>query len=260
MKKIFATVFFMAISQIAFGEIVSIPNPNEGFFYSKDDTQTIYFQNSNSKAVLVFLPGGEGSFGTSPDKPPLERFFFLTSIAKGQNQGPKLDFVFMDSPYVLSPMNTRSNLVTRESKDHLDRIKSVIRVYAQKTNKPIWLIGHSNGAYSLSSFLNQVPENQKLIRGAIFSGGRVERFLEGEFNVPILILHHENDPCPHATYDAAKNFYDEVKRQNKGKTEFITIIGGTNSGEACFSGGSHHMFSGAYEQFNDAVLKFITEN
>ena len=260
MNKILATLFLIAISHMVFGEIISIPNPNEGFFHSKEDTQTIYFQNTGSKAVLVFLPGGEGSFGTSQDKPPLERFFFLTSIAKGQNQGAKLDFVFMDSPYVLSPMNTRSNLGIRETKDHLDRIKSVVRLYAQKTNKPIWLIGHSNGAYSLSSFLNQVPDNPKLINGAIFSSGRTERFLKGEFNLPIVILHHENDPCPHTTYDSAKSFYEEVKKQNKGKTEFITMVGGTNAGEACFSSGSHHMFSGSYEQFNEAVLKFISEN
>jgi pimeloyl-ACP methyl ester carboxylesterase len=260
MKKIIATLFLITISQIVFGEIISIPNPNEGFFHPKEDTQTIYFQNNNSKAVLIFLPGGEGSFGTFPDKPPLERFFFLTSIAKGQNQGAKLDFVFMDSPYVLSPMNTRSNLGIRESKDYLDRVKSVVKLYVQKTNKPIWLIGHSNGAYSLSSFLNQAPENQQLIKGAIFSSGRIERFLRGEFDLPILILHHEKDPCPHTTYESAKSFYDEVKKQNKGRTEFVTMIGGTNSGEACFSGGSHHRFSGSYDQFNDVVLKFISEN
>jgi pimeloyl-ACP methyl ester carboxylesterase len=260
MKKIIATFLLLVSSQIVFSEIISIPNINQGLFHPKEDTETIYFENANSKAVLVFLPGGEGSFGTSPGSPPLERFFFLTSIAKGLNQGVKLDFVFMDSPYVLSPMNTKSNLGIRESKDHLDRIKSTVLFYAKKTNKPIWLIGHSNGAYSLSSFLNQAPENQKLIKGAIFSSGRIERILKGSFNLPILILHHEADSCPYTTYESAKNFYEEVKGRNRGKTEFVTIIGGTNDGEACFAGGSHHMFGGSYRQFNEATLKFISEN
>ena len=259
MIKIIAT-FLIGISSISFGEIISIPNPNEGFFYPKEDTQTIYLSNKESIASLIFLPGGTGSFGTAPGKPEIEKFFALTSIAKGLNQGAKLDFVFMDSPYELSPMNTKSNLGIRSMKDHLDRIKSVIKTFSQKTQKPVWLIGHSNGAYSLSSFLNQSPENQKMIKGAIFSGGRSERFLKGEFNLSILILHHESDPCPHTNYESAKSFYEEVKKQNKGRTEFVTIVGGTNSGEPCFSTGSHHMYSGSYGQFTESVVKFISEN
>ena len=98
MIKIIAT-FLIGISSISFGEIISIPNPNEGFFYPKEDTQTIYLSNKESIASLIFLPGGTGSFGTAPGKPEIEKFFALTSIAKGLNQGAKLDFVFMDSPY-----------------------------------------------------------------------------------------------------------------------------------------------------------------
>jgi pimeloyl-ACP methyl ester carboxylesterase len=255
MKKLFFIIFMLYFS-LAQGEVISIPNPNTGFFYPKDDTQTIYFQNENSKAVLIFLPGGEGSFGTSPDKPHLERFFMLTPIAKGSTD-IKMDFVFMDSPYILSPMNTKSNLGIRSTKDHLDRIKSVIKFYSQKTNKPVWLIGHSNGTYSLSSFLNQLSENQKLIGGAIFSSGRSETSVSGKFNIPILIIHHKNDPCPYTTYSSAQSLHETLVQSNNDKTEFVTITSGFNSGEACFAGSSHHMFSGSYEDYNNSIINFI---
>ena len=94
-------IFFLLTIHISFcsSEVISIPNPNVGFFHSKEETQTIYRANENSKAVLIFLPGGVGSFGTEPNKKEIDRFYMLTSIAKGENSGDKFDFVFMDSPY-----------------------------------------------------------------------------------------------------------------------------------------------------------------
>jgi predicted esterase len=259
MKKNIATFLLLITSALAFGEIISIPNQNMGFFYPKEDTQTIYRSNIDSKAVLIFLPGGPGSFGTEPGKPELDRFFALTSISKGINAGLKLDFVFMDSPYVLSPP-ARDNLSIRKTKDHIDRIKKVVEVYAEKTKKPIWLIGHSNGAYSLASFLNQEPDNQKKIAGAIFSSGRNEKSLSGEFKLPILILHHENDPCQHTTYSASTSFYNDVKKQNLGKTELFTVTGGSSSGDPCLGISSQHMFAGSYDQVEKEIIKFISEN
>lgn len=151
MNKLLLLICFF--SSTAFGEIISIPNPNEGFFHPKEDTQTVYLANTSSKAVLIFIPGGTGSYDTSPDKPEPDRFSMLTPISKGGHSGSKLDFVFMDSPYVLSPSNSKSNLGSREKKDHIDRIKSVVKFYSKKTGKPIWLIGHSNGGYSPSSYV-----------------------------------------------------------------------------------------------------------
>ena len=256
MKQLLLLICF--ISSAAFGEIISIPNPNEGFFHPKGDTQTVYLPNASSKAVLIFIPGGTGNYDTSPDKPEPDKFAMLTPISKGDHSGSKLDFVFMDSPYVLSPSNSRSNLGAREKKDHIDRIKSVVKFYSKKTGKPIWLIGHSNGGYSLSSYLNQSPENQKLIAGAIFSASRDERDLKGEFNLPLLIVHHEADPCHDTTYRSAKSFYEDVKKQNISRTEFVTIVGGTSSDRACSAG--LHMFRGSEEQFTESVIKFISQN
>jgi hypothetical protein len=255
MKRLWLLICF--VSSAAFGEIISISNPNEGFFHPKEDTQTIYLPNPTSKAVLIFIPGGTGSYETSPGKPERDRFSMLTPIAKGDHSGPKLDFVFMDSPYVLSPYS-KNNLGPRGKKDHIDRIKSVIKFYSKKTGKPIWLIGHSNGAYSLASFLNQSPENQKLIVGTIFSGSRDERDLKGEFNLPILIIHHEADPCHDTSYRGAKSFYEDAQKQNKSKTEFVAIVGGTSSDRACSAG--LHMYSGSEDQFTESVVKFISQN
>lgn len=257
MKKILLLFFFISSSIRA--EIISIPAPNKGFFYSIEDTNTNYFENKDSQAILVYLPGGTGSFAIGNPQIPTRPLGMFEEIALGKNSKVKIDFVFMDSPYILSPKNTSNNLGIRATKDHLDRIKSTIIFYSNKTKKPIWLIGHSNGAYSLSSFLNADPDNQKLIAGAIFSSARNERYLDGQLNLPIMILHHKEDPCPNTLYSSAKRFYEQVKKINMAKTDFVTITGGTNSGEPCFSIESHHMFAGSYEQFTVEVENFIMQ-
>lgn len=243
--------------KLAIAEVISIPAPNQGFFSNKEDTQTFYKPNTNSKAVMIFLPGGPGSFGTKPDMPQPRGYGMFNDIALGKNAGVKMDYVFMDSPYVLSPTKSLS---IRATGDHMDRIKSVVSFYKEKTNKPIWLLGHSNGAYSLAQFINQTPNYKQLIAGAIFSSGRNEREITIDpIDLPILVLHHAEDSCSSTTFDSAKSFYEEVKRKNKSKTEFVAITGGGDAGEPCTAPTSHHMYSGSYQQFTNAIEQFIVK-
>jgi hypothetical protein len=257
LMRLIASIALLSLSTLAGAQVNSIPAPNQGFFDSKEDTQTFYKQNANSKVVIIFLPGGPGSFGLKPDSNGPRSFGMFDDIARGLNSGPKLDYVFMDSPYVLSPSNSK-DLSIRATKDHMDRIRSTIDLYKNKTNKPIWLLGHSNGAYSLAEFINQTPDYEKLIAGAIFSSGRNERDIRIDpINLPILVLHHEEDSCQSTTFGAAQSFYERVKSKNRSRTEFVAIKGGTNTGEACFAPTSHHMYGGSYEQFTNAIQQFI---
>ena len=255
--RIISLVALLVISSQSFAEVFSIPAPNQGFLDNKEDTQTFYKGNANSKAVIIFLPGGPGSFGLKPDSTGPRSFGMFGDIANGTNSGQKIDYVFMDSPYVLSPMNSK-NLSVRATKDHMDRIRTTVEFYKSKTNKPIWLLGHSNGAYSLAQFINQTPNYDKLIGGAIFSSGRSEREITIDpINLPILVLHHADDTCSSTQFGPAQSFYESVKSKNRSRTEFVALTGGTNDGDPCSAPGSHHMYGGSYEQFTNAVQQFI---
>lgn len=260
MKNLLRTCILscLAFSHFSFAQVNSIPAPNQGFFDNKEDTQTFYKSNANSKAVIIFLPGGPGSFGLTPDYAGPRSFGMFGEIANGSNGGPKMDYVFMDSPYVLSPMNSK-NLSIRATKDHMDRIRSTVEFYKNKTNKPIWLLGHSNGTYSLAQFINQTPDYDKLIAGAIFSSGRNEREITIDpINLPILVLHHENDSCASTQFSPAQSFYENVKAKNRSRTAFVTMTGGTNTGDPCSAPGSHHMYGGSHTQFTNAIEQFIS--
>ena len=257
LSRLISIAALLVISIPTYAEVFSIPAPNQGFFDNKEATQTFYKGNANSKAVMIFLPGGPGSFGLKPDFVGPRKYGMFEEIANGTNSGAKLDYVFMDSPYVLSPMNSK-NLSIRSTKDHMDRIRSVVDFYKSKTGKPIWLLGHSNGTYSLAQFINQTPDYDKLIAGAIFSSGRNEREITIDpINLPILVLHHAEDTCPSTQFGPAQLFYESVKSRNRSRTEFVAITGGTNDGEACFAPASHHMYGGSYSQFTNAVQQFI---
>ena len=222
----------------------------------------VYNPGTESSYADVYISNiacisGKGSFGLKPDSTGPRSFGMFGDIANGTNSGQKIDYVFMDSPYVLSPMNSK-NLSVRATKDHMDRIRTTVEFYKSKTNKPIWLLGHSNGAYSLAQFINQTPNYDKLIGGAIFSSGRSEREITIDpINLPILVLHHADDTCSSTQFGPAQSFYESVKSKNRSRTEFVALTGGTNDGDPCSAPGSHHMYGGSYEQFTNAVQQFI---
>ena len=148
----------------------------------------------------------------------------LSKLYDASQFSPGLDLVFLDSPYSLGWQG--GNIAPRYTNDHLSRMLSVIQFYKDKTSKPLYLIGHSNGAVSLSAFLNQSPENQKLLAGVIFSGSRNETNLDGPLSIPILLLHHEDDANFRWTsYWQAERLYKKIKAVNSATTEFSTVHG-----------------------------------
>ncbi len=246
MKKLLVVLVTMFIYSLSMAEIIQVPGPD-------GETTTAYWANPNSKAVLIFMPGGDGAFNMSsknPAKPP----WVLSKLYDASQKGPGLDLVFIDSPYSLGMRG--GNIAPRYSKDHLSRMLSVIQFYKEKTKKPLYLIGHSNGTISEAEFLNQSPDNQKLLAGIIFSGSRNETSIDGPLNIPILFLHHENDANGRWTsYSNAESLYKKVKALNGAPTDFLTIHGGDAGGDPSTSG--YHMYEGSFDEAANDIWNFI---
>jgi predicted peptidase len=133
---------------------------------------------------------------------------------------------------------------------------SVIQFYKERTKKPIYLIGHSNGTISEAEFLNKSPDNQKLLAGVIFSASRNETSIDGPLNLPILFLHHEDDANGRWTsYSNAQGLYKKVKVLNMGSTEFSTVHGGEAGSNPSTSG--HHMYEGSFDEAANYIWNFI---
>jgi hypothetical protein len=226
-------------------------------------TQTLYWESSDAKATLVLIPGGAGYLGLKPTQNDPRHYFYqalkkLTDTAGGS---PGIHVVLFDSPGRLDS-NPRGYPSSRATADHLSRISSVIRFYKQKTGKPVWLMGHSNGAVSITEFLryNDPERGPSQISGLIVSGARkVAYFDKRPVDVPVLFLHHEKDGCPNADSRASVQNFEQVKKTNKSVTEFRFLKSGeSESGSPCDSG--YHMYYGADVEMNEVLRSFILSN
>ena len=247
LPRLFSLIYLVAFSVFCHAEIILIP-------FEKDEIPTAYWAHPNSKATLIFLPGGDGSFGIA-NKPNPQPSWILKSVNKPESE-ETLDLVFMDSRTSLGWRN--GDVAPRYASPHLDRVEAVIDFYQKKTNRPIFLIGHSNGAISVASFLNRSPDNPGKIGGAIFSGSRNERLVSVQLNLPLLVLHHKDDPNSWTTPKNAEKLFLDLKTRNASTTEFKLVEGGYDEGNPAISG--RHMYAGALDQAAGFVRTFIYKN
>jgi hypothetical protein len=254
----FLAVFFsgLIVTNAAFAQVIAVPNNRDG----GSPTQTLFWRSADAKATLIFIPGGNGQLGLKPAQTDSKNNFYhsFKSLTEGVNGSHGVNVVLFDSPEALDPApNTYP--WSRATKDHLSRISSVIRFYKQKTGTPIWIMGHSNGAVSVTEFIRfDDPERgPSLLSGLVVSGARVgSRFDEKPLNIPILFLHHEKDGCREGNPDASVKNFEQVKKTNQAPTEFIFITGGASQGRSpCESG--YHMYNGSEMQMIDALRGFI---
>ncbi len=246
MKRIVSSLVFLLFSSASSAEIIQVPGPY-------GETTTAYWSSPNSTAVLIFMPGGDGSFNIA-SRNPAKPSWVLSKLHDASLTDTGLDFVFVDSPYSLGWQG--GNISPRYTKDHLSRMLSVIQFYKERIKKPIYLIGHSNGTISEAEFLNKSPDNQKLLAGVIFSASRNETSIDGPLNLPILFLHHEDDANGRWTsYSNAQGLYKKVKVLNMGSTEFSTVHGGEAGSNPSTSG--HHMYEGSFDEAANYIWNFI---
>jgi hypothetical protein len=141
------------------------------------------------------------------------------------------------------------------------RIESVVRYYADNLKRPIWLMGHSNGGYSITEFQRYLQSNGKenLVYGLIYSSGRRESDFGKIENKPLLFLATENDGCKETPPSGVRNLFERVKATNKAATEFIDIkTAQPEPRNPCFSG--IHMYFGAGPEVAAVLDDFLNRN
>ena len=267
MKYIFFLFLFFVSTVRA--ELIPIQPLETCMSCSSDPSFTFYRKGKDSKALLIFIPGGDGYLGLKRLQnitPQPKEIGNKVSLFKGLNSlsnpdltSGNLDVVILDSPSELSP-NQRWP-AARTGFDHMIRIESAIRYYKDKTGLPIWLMGHSNGGISLTEFFKYAKKNNKtdLIAGFITSGVRSETFFEAPISFPILFIHHEKDGCSDTLPKSSFANYEKVKAVSKFPTEFIYVTSGSaESTNPCISG--THMYNGADPEFAKYIETFILKN
>ncbi len=230
-------------------EVVSVPLPG-----ASEPTQTFLWEAKAGKRLLIMIPGGEGHIGLTPGRTGLGGFYgsVLGPLADPALTSGTTHVVVFDSPYTLAAGTVYP--VSRTGADHLARIESAVRFYRARFGKPVWLMGHSNGAVSVAEFIRRKPD---LVDGAIFSSSRSGVQVAPSVSFPMLFLHHELDGCAGADPRSDLRLFETLRAAGKTNASFVWLRGGSPEQRSpCVSG--YHMFFGAEADASKAIDAFIT--
>ena len=244
----------------ASAQMIEVEQVEKGLFIRSAPTMTALRPAANARAVVIFIPGGEGVLNfnknmnpAGPSRSPIGR-----ALAKLSTSSAATHIVAMDSPYVLPADATLSS---RETADHLVRIESVVEFYRARFNLPIWLFGHSNGGFSVAEALKHLQDKKKegMVSGVVFAAGRdISRF-GPVTDLPVLFTIAERDGCRSTTVAGNRAIHEKVKAGNKAATEFVLIKGGEpDDRPPCFGG--VHVFNGAEDELAKVLEDFIVRH
>jgi hypothetical protein len=258
MKQWMALGLGLLAQTLAFAQVVSVEFKEKGFMFSDAPTLNFLWPAKQAKATLVFIPGGEGKAGITPDRVNLGGFYGATlrPLSEEKRTHGAFNVVVFESPVNL-PVGTDFP-VSRRSSEHLKRIESVVRHFKDQYALPVWVMGHSNGAVSVTEFYKMLQKSQKedLIEGAIYSSARHGAEFNDKTQLPILFLAHEQDACPKSTPAKALGVFQQQQKSNPSKTAYVLIKGGEAQAQnGCHSG--FHMFHGAAPEAYTAIDQFV---
>lgn len=248
----------------AASQIFEIEQIEKSFVINNEPSITFLYPAQNPKALLVFIPGGEGTAGVKRDWGSHSRYFstypfnrMLASLANSQLTEGTISVVIFDSPKSLGSGNY---LALRGATDHMVRLESTINFYKNKFGLPVWLMGHSAGGVSVGEFTNYLIKNKKenLISGMIFSAGRKDSKFINTYNIPSLFIIHQDDACSITLPQQNKEIFEAFKPKNKSITEFQMVAGGQPQGDPCSTG--YHMYFGSEPEVARALSLFINQH
>ena len=246
---------FWSVGNRAAAEVIPVPAADANI----PPTSTMYWEGVGSKVLLILIPGGEGQLHLKPTQLNVGNQFYLTfkQLSLGSDPKERFDVVLFDSPELLE--NAKTYPTSRASAVHMSRIHDVIAFYKAKTGKPIWLMGHSNGAISVTEYLRY---EKKLgqggrIAGLIVSGARKLAYFDpAPLDIPILFMSHRLDGCLNADPNASVDNFKKVQALNTAKTSFVFIeTGRPEDKRTCENG--YHMYNEATQEVVTTLRNFI---
>lgn len=243
----------------AHAEVISIASTSTGLLSSSAPTLTFYWQGKDSKAVLLFIPGGPGQIGLKPDtvEPPGERPQMIKRLSDPEATSGRYDVVVIESPFPLSPNSPYPS--ARGATDHVKRIEAAALYYKHKTGLPVWVMGHSNGGISLTAFIKYLQSENRmdLISGMVALDIRSESRFGPPIDFPVLFIHHQQDGCQYAVGSDVMKIYDKLKAFDKAQTAFVWITGGEAQGDPCSTG--FHGYHNAGPEVAKAIDDFLSK-
>ena len=224
--------------------------------HGSETIPTLHWQRSDSRALLLFVPGGSGSFSLARRQKLSPSWIFE---ALYQNTKFPVDIVFMDrwQPLYSDDFTWEERFAARICKDYMDQITRVVKHYSQLA-RPLIAMGHSNGTLSLGQWL--CDQGTSNFSALIFSASSICASVPSNMSVPSLVLHHVYDPCEATPPEAADRIAALLMDANRSWTDQRWIHGGQASAkEKDTSTTGYHMYFKAYEEVSEQISGFLSE-
>ena len=163
MYRFFLLLAVIVSPMLARAGVVSVEFKEKGFFFSNAPTFNFEWPSHQAKATLIFIPGGEGRLGINPERKNLGGFYgnTLRPLSDANLSTGSFNVVVFDSPVILPVGNDYP--ISRQASEHLLRIESVVRHFKALYGLPVWIMGHSNGAVSITEFYKMLQKKSKKV-------------------------------------------------------------------------------------------------
>ena len=192
MKRLFAATVLWALSFTghAEGTLFKVPT-RDGV------TTTLFWEPApDAKATVFLFPGGAGGFGR---------------IEAGKAMG--MNFLIRSEPFFIAngfnvaifgrPSDSQDlDYADRISDTHMADVRKVLEFVKHKADVPVWMVGTSRGTISATAAAINLPGEMAgvALTSSVVSykkPGAVPKQDLDRIKVPVLVLHHAKDACPH---------------------------------------------------------------
>jgi pimeloyl-ACP methyl ester carboxylesterase len=182
-------------------------------------------------ATLVMFPGGSGDnhFGEKDGRVWLGTNFLVRAARPLAARGLLVSII--DTP---SDQPRGMNDAFRMGKAHLEDVRKVLDVLAERAPSPIYLAGTSRGTLSaaaVAAALGDPPVAGLLLTSSIVAGGRGRNRSATVFDLPleritmpVLVVHHRQDACSVTPIGAALRLPAALK--GSPRVDFVEVEGG----------------------------------
>jgi dienelactone hydrolase len=149
----------------------------------------------------------------------------------------------------------------RQKPEHVADIKAVIAWLRDQAKVPVWLIGTSRGTQSAAFLATRLtgpdgPDGVVLTSTILKDprGRPVPDMDVGKLQIPVLVVHHEQDGCSLCSYGDIPSLMDKLARVPR--KELMAFQGGQSRGDPC-EAFAYHGFNGLESDVVGKVAAWI---
>ena len=165
---------------------------------TRPDVKTTLFWEpvEGAKATVFMFPGGGGGFGKIEDGKPTSNNFLVRSAPYFTANG--FNVAIFGRPSDSDDLD----YADRISDTHMTDVRKVLDFVKTQSAAPVWIVGTSRGTISATATAINLQTD---IAGVVLTSSVVSYKKPGavpkqdldRIKVPVLVLHHAKDACPH---------------------------------------------------------------